>query len=145
MFLAFSSACRGAARESHMVEQTVDQLLSAMVRSKDGISDLLFTVGKPPLLEAYGAVEEYGSSGDAWTGEEINQLADHIINGDARLSEDLARWGSCDCSYAPQDLARFRINIFRQNGRPAIVMRKLQSRSEEHTSELQSLRHLVCR
>src|SRR5262245_64361377 len=29
--------------------------------------------------------------------------------------------------------------------RPAAVVRNLEDRSEEHTSELQSLRHLVCR
>jgi twitching motility protein PilT len=110
-----------------MVKQPVDQLLSAMIRSKDGISDLLFTVGKPPLFEAYGAIEEYAPSGDAWTREEINQLANHIINGDSRLTEDLVRWGSCDCSYGLDDLARFRVNIFRQNGRPAVVMRRLQA------------------
>ena len=35
--------------------------------------------------------------------------------------------GSCDCSYALANIARFRVNIFKQNGRAAIVMRKLQT------------------
>jgi twitching motility protein PilT len=98
-----------------------------MISSRDGVSDLLFTVGKPPLLEVHGSVEEYTEAGDVFGREEINRLADHITNGDERLSRDLAEWGSCDCSYALRDLARFRVNIFKQNGRPAIVMRKLQS------------------
>jgi twitching motility protein PilT len=40
---------------------------------------------------------------------------------------EFAAIGSCDCSYAIENLARFRVNIFKQNGRHAIVMRKLQS------------------
>jgi twitching motility protein PilT len=41
---------------------------------------------------------------------------------------EFATTGSCDCSYAIENLARFRVNIFKQNGRHAIVMRKLQSK-----------------
>jgi twitching motility protein PilT len=110
-----------------MTEQTIDELLSAMIRSGDGISDLLFTVGKPPLVEAHGLLQEFPTTTAVLGREEINRLADHIINGDERLTRDLATSGSCDCSYALKDVARFRINIFKQNGRPAIVMRKLQS------------------
>ena len=35
--------------------------------------------------------------------------------------------GSCDCSYALNDEARFRVNIFRQQGHFSIVMRKLKT------------------
>ncbi len=35
-----------------MNKETIDELLSAMIASQDGISDLLFTVGRPPLVEA---------------------------------------------------------------------------------------------
>jgi twitching motility protein PilT len=57
----------------------------------------------------------------------IEQLAGQIMNGSERLRMEFAATGSCDCSYAIDDLARFRVNIFKQNGRHAIVMRKLQS------------------
>jgi twitching motility protein PilT len=57
----------------------------------------------------------------------IEQLAGQIMNGSERLRMEFAANGSCDCSYAIEDLARFRVNIFKQNGRHAIVMRKLQS------------------
>ena len=43
------------------------------------------------------------------------------------MKSDLATTGSCDTSYALGDLARFRVNIYRQNGHTGIVMRKLQS------------------
>jgi twitching motility protein PilT len=113
-----------------MNKQIIDELLSAMICSKDGVSDLLFTAGKPPILEAHGVLEEFPveAPGSVLGPTEIDQLTDHIINGDGRLTHDLANWGSCDCSYALKDIARFRVNIFKQNGRRAIVMRKLQSK-----------------
>jgi twitching motility protein PilT len=112
-----------------MNKEIIDELLSAMIRSGEGISDLLFTVGKPPYVESHGSLSEFPIKMPAtvFGSEEINQLADHIINGDERLTRDLANWGSCDCSYALKDIARFRVNIFKQNGRYAIVMRQLQS------------------
>ena len=112
-----------------MNKQISDELLSAMIRSREGISDLLFTVGKPPLIEAHGCLSQFPVKTPAavFGSREIDQLVDHIINDDERLKEDLANWGSCDCSYALQDVARFRINIFKQNDGHAIVMRRLQS------------------
>jgi len=112
-----------------MDKQVIDALLGAMIQSREGVSDLLFTVGKPPLVETHGWLEEFvvETPVPIFGPKEIDQLADHIINGDERLLHDLATWGSCDCSYALKDVARFRINIFKQNGKQAIVMRKLQS------------------
>ncbi len=99
-----------------------------MIGSGEGISDLLFTVGKPPLVEAHGSLSEFPIAPKPFFGsEEIDQLADHIIDGDKRLRDDLANFGSCDCSYALKDLARFRVNIFKQKGRHALVLRRLQS------------------
>src|ERR1700736_2020151 len=113
-----------------MNEQTIDELLSAMISNGEGISDLLFTVGKPPFIEAHGCLSEFPITNLAsgFGSTEIDQVADHIINGDERLRQDLSNFGSCDCSYALKELARFRVNIFKQNGRHAIVMRRLQSK-----------------
>ena len=101
-----------------------------MISSSAGVSDLLFAVGKPPIVEEHGILEEFPI--DTPTGvleaEQINQIADHIMGNDERVKADLLQSGSCDCSYALADLARLRVNIFKQNGRPAIVMRKLQTK-----------------
>jgi twitching motility protein PilT len=43
------------------------------------------------------------------------------------LLQDLAEHGSCDCSYALKNFCRFRVNIYRQNGNYAMVMRRLQA------------------
>jgi twitching motility protein PilT len=101
-----------------------------MISSSEGVSDLLFAVGKPPVLEEHGTLEEFPI--DTPTGvldsALIEQIADHVMEGDERLKSDFAALGSCDCSYALGDLARLRVNIFKQNGRTAIVMRKLQTK-----------------
>jgi twitching motility protein PilT len=112
-----------------MNKQIIDELLSAMIDSGEGVSDLIFTVDKPPFIEAHGSLMEFPikTPADVLGSQEIIRLADHIIDGDERLRQDLVNFGSCDCSYALKDIARFRVNIFRQNGRHAIVMRRLQA------------------
>jgi twitching motility protein PilT len=100
-----------------------------MISSSEGVSDLLFAVGKPPVIEEHGTLEEFPI--DTPTGvldsTQIEKIAEHVMEGDERLKLDFATLGSCDCSYALGDLARLRVNIFKQNGRTAIVMRKLQT------------------
>ena len=100
-----------------------------MISSSKGVSDLLFAVGKPPVLEEHGTLEEFPI--DTPTGvldsAQIEKIADCVMEGDARLKADFDALGSCDCSYALGDLARLRVNVFKQNGRTAIVMRKLQT------------------
>ncbi len=112
-----------------MDKQVIDALLGAMIQSGEGVSDLLFTTGKPPLVETHGRLEEFpiDTPGSILGPVHIEQVAAHLMNGNERLKRDLETLGSCDSSYALGDIARFRVNIFRQNGRQAIVMRKLQS------------------
>jgi twitching motility protein PilT len=113
-----------------MDRETVDALLKGMLESDEGVSDLLFIAGKPPLLEIHGRLKDFpiDSPESVLTPALVEQLAGEIINGSERLRVDFATTGSCDCSYAIENLARFRVNIFKQNGRHAVVMRKLQSK-----------------
>ncbi|HJT82112.1 MAG TPA: PilT/PilU family type 4a pilus ATPase [Chthoniobacterales bacterium] len=106
----------------------IDSLLGAMVES-EGVSDLLFAVGRPPLVEMHGTLHEFpiDTPEGILSAAHIDQLVTHLIAGDERLTDDLNRSGSCDCGYALENVARFRVNIFRQRGRKAIVMRKLQT------------------
>jgi twitching motility protein PilT len=110
-------------------KQLIDALLSAMIGSSEGISDLLFAVGRPPIMEDHGVLEEFPieTPTGVLDSTQIDQIANHLMGGDERLANDFATYGSCDCSYALEGEARFRVNIFKQNGRQAIVMRKLQT------------------
>jgi twitching motility protein PilT len=100
-----------------------------MISSSEGISDLLFAVGRPPIIEEHGLLEEFPVETPTGVLDSalVEQIATHLMGGDERLANDFATYGSCDCSYALSGLARFRVNIFKQNGRQAIVMRKLQT------------------
>ena len=112
-----------------MDRETVDALLTGMLQSAEGVSDLLFISGKPPLVEVHGRLADFpiDTPGSVLNPQLIEQLASQIMNGSERLRMEFAATGSCDCSYAIENLARFRVNIFKQNGRHAVVMRKLQS------------------
>ncbi len=107
--------------------EVLDRLLSAMVNSAEGISDLLFVPGKPPQAEIHGVLESVpvNVAEPALTGPRIEALARTILNGNAKLLQDFFEHGSCDCSYALQDSCRFRVNIYRQNGNFAMVLRRL--------------------
>ncbi|MFN2475585.1 MAG: type IV pilus twitching motility protein PilT [Chthoniobacterales bacterium] len=110
-----------------MDREIINALLTGMLESVEGVSDLLFIAGKPPLVETHGRLQDFPIDTGAMTTDLIEQIAAHIINGSVRLTGDLEKTGSCDCSYAVENVARFRVNIFKQIGRFAIVMRKLQS------------------
>ena len=112
-----------------MNREIVDALLAGMLQTGDGVSDLLFVSGRPPLVEYHGRLQEFPIDvpDGVMSSELIEQIATIVIDGNERLTSDLAKNGSCDCSYAIEGLARFRVNIFRQCGRFAIVMRKLAS------------------
>src|SRR2546427_13248512 len=109
--------------------EELDRLLAAMIQSAEGISDLLFVAGKPPQVEVYGRLTPFALEPpeSALTSVRIESLAKAIINNNPRLIQDLADTGSCDCSYALRNFCRFRVNLYRQNGNYAMVLRRLQT------------------
>ena len=109
--------------------EELDRLLAAMIQSADGISDLLFVAGKPPQAEVHGWLMPFALEPpeSVFTSTRIEGLAGSIINQNARLIQNLTDHGSCDCSYALKNFCRFRVNIYRQNGSYAMVMRRLQA------------------
>ena len=112
-----------------MDRATVDALLAAMVECEKEVSDLLFIVGKPPLVESHGQLREFpiDTPGSVLSDTQISNIADHIIAGNDRLEALYAATGSCDTSYVVKGVARLRVNVFKQNAGKAIVMRKFPS------------------
>src|SRR5688572_21666841 len=120
----------GTANTVHTMQtEELDALLAAMLQSAEGASDLLFVAGKPPQVESYGKLVPFALEppNSILDGPMIATVAHTIIAGNQRLVQDLAKTGSCDCSYSIPNFCRFRVNIFKQNGNHAIVLRKLQS------------------
>ncbi len=113
-----------------MRRQEIDYLFSHMLQSHEGVSDLNFTVGKPPQVEAYGELLPVTTQPPIkkLTPYQTETLALSLINANRRLTEHLLTMGSCDLSYFLGTKARFRVNIFSQSGNYSIVMRKLESK-----------------
>jgi twitching motility protein PilT len=112
-----------------MDRATIDALIMRMLETRDRVSDLLFITGKPPIVETDGRLKPFVSDtpGSVLRPQFIEELAKHIVGDDERLINDYNATGSCDCSYEIENVARFRVNIYKENCRRAIVMRKLQS------------------
>ncbi len=107
----------------------LDRILSAMLKTYNGISDLNFTVGRPLQVEDFGELKPVYVDPpiERLTPYQTEHLALTLMQGNRRLIHDYLIEGSCDCSYSLNSEARFRVNIFRQQGHFAIVMRKLQA------------------
>lgn len=106
----------------------LDRILSAMLKTYDGISDLNFSVGHPLQMEDFGELRPVYVDPpiEALTPFQTEQIALTLMQGNRRLIYDYLTGGSCDCSYSLGNEARFRVNIFRQQGHFSIVLRKLE-------------------
>ena len=107
----------------------LDQLLTTMLASQPEVSDLLFTVDRPPQVEAYGELKPVVLDPPIakLSPFQIETIAMNIIGDNLWHIEDLLRHGSCDASYSLSDQARFRVNIFSQRGSFSIVCRQLNA------------------
>src|ERR1041385_9027118 len=115
-------------KEEIVSNEALDHILAGMIQSHEGVSDLLFVAGKAPQVEAFGKLKPFELNPPEFilTSERIESLARTIIGPNERLLVDLTKSGSCDCSYTLVNFCRFRVNIYRQNGKYAMVLRKLQ-------------------
>jgi twitching motility protein PilT len=104
-------------------------LIAAMLDSGKGISDLIFSPGRPPQVEKQGeltavAIPEL----PLLRPEDTARVARDVIGGNAHALQTLKQQGSCDLSYSLPERSRFRVNVFRQRGTYAIVMRVIASK-----------------
>jgi len=108
----------------------VDQILTAMLDSYENVSDLNFSIGRPPQVESDGELKPIfvHSEMEDLTPYQTETLALNLINNDKRLLDLLVTTGSCDLSYSLPGKARFRVNIFSQSGgNYSIVLRRLET------------------
>src|SRR5215213_4508369 len=113
-----------------MRRNELDYILGTMLDFRASVSDLIFTVDKPPQVEAEGILVPVPLDPplESLTSFQTEMIALNLIGGNPRLLDDLLRTGSCDTSYSLIDKARFRVNIFSQRGSYSIVLRKLNTR-----------------
>jgi len=107
----------------------VNYWITNMLESYERVSDLNFTVGRPLQVETAGQLAPINVTPEIkeLTPFQTEVAALNLIEGNKRLLDDLAVHGSCDLSHPLGNIARFRVNIFTQQGHLSIVMRKMES------------------
>ena len=106
---------------------TID-LIKAMLGEGKGVSDLVFSPGRPPQVEKHGELVPVPVPGMAvLRTEDTARVAADLIGANVQALQTLKQQGSCDLSFSAPELARFRVNVFRQRGSFAIVMRLIAS------------------
>jgi twitching motility protein PilT len=112
-----------------MPDAEIDSLLTSILQKHEGFSDLFFIVGKPIQVEVHGELQSYpdDNAESVLTPAVVERIALSLMSGIDRLATDFRDFGACDCSHTIPGSARFRVNVFRQNGHHAIVMRKLNT------------------
>jgi twitching motility protein PilT len=107
------------------VSRTV-KLITAMVKSKPHVSDLIFSPGRLPQVEVDGQLVELAFNGlNKFGPDDTMAIARELIGDSQHHIKQLEQAGSADLSYGIPGVGRFRVNIFRQRGTCAIVMRAI--------------------
>jgi twitching motility protein PilT len=95
-----------------------------MLKSGAHVSDLIFSPGRAPQIEVSGQLVELKFKGlEKLLPDDTRMIAMDIIGKNEHPLKQLERDGSADLSYGLAGVGRFRVNIFRQRGSHAIVMR----------------------
>jgi twitching motility protein PilT len=100
------------------------QLVTAMLKASSNVSDLIFSPGRAPQIEVNGSLVELKFKGlESLTPQDTNFLAHDILGKNEAPVRKLETDGSADFSYSVPGVARFRVNVFKQRGTCAVVMR----------------------
>ena len=119
--LALSSNPQPAAT---CVPMATPALITALVNSCQGLSDLIFSPGRMPQAEVSGRLMMPAITGlNVLTPNDTARITADLIGEDRIAAQSLKDEGSADLSYSIPQVSRFRVNIFRQRGSYAIVMR----------------------
>jgi twitching motility protein PilT len=104
-------------------------LIAAMLDSGKGISDLIFSPGRPPQVEKQGSLVSVAIPHlPILRPEDTARIASDLVEGSAQAVKALKEQGACDLSYSLPERSRFRVNVFRQRGTFAIVMRVIATK-----------------
>ena len=100
-----------------------------MLKSREHVSDLIFSPGRAPQVEVGGQLVELKFKGlECLVPHDTDHIAKTLLGANEHAAQKLELDGSADLSYGLDQMARFRVNIFRQRGSCAIVMRVIPDR-----------------
>jgi twitching motility protein PilT len=105
------------------------QLITAMLKAHGHVSDLIFSPGRAPQIEVSGQLVELKFKGiECLSAQDTDNIARDLMGKNEHPIGKLADEGSADLSYGVAGVGRFRVNIFRQRGSLAVVMRVIPDR-----------------
>ena len=95
-----------------------------MLKASPHVSDIIFSPGRAPQIEVSGQLVELKYKGlECLSSQDTTTIASDLMAKNETAVRKLEQDGSADLSYGVPGVARFRVNIFRQRGSCAIVMR----------------------
>lgn len=105
------------------------KMLQQMLAVSEKVSDLIFSPGRPPQIELVSKLQPVPNAGiEKLTPAQTTAIAKLIIGNHEGAAESLEKTGSADLSFSVPGLCRFRVNIFKQRGSLAIIMRVIPTR-----------------
>ena len=109
--------------------QAFHNVLRRMLAAGEKVSDLIFSPGRPPQVELTGELHGVSIPGlERLLPPQIKAISDLLLFEHDQGLETLEKNGSTDISYSVAGLCRFRVNIFRQRGTYAVVMRVIPTK-----------------
>src|SRR2546423_1250996 len=88
-----------------------------------GASDLHLSAGSAPLVRLHGALVPIPGTPEL-TADDTKEMLDSFL-GDADKREEFAEDNEVDFSFELDDVARFRVNAYRQRGSVSMVLRAI--------------------
>src|SRR5438105_12680426 len=123
-------------------------ILDKMLAVADNISDLNFSVGRPPQVEINGKLTPVDIKGlRNLSPYQTEIIAMALLEGNTDAARRLIQTGSTDISYAIPGRVRFRVNVFNQRSSVSIVMRVITTsvptiESLDSPSQIRDISHL---
>src|SRR5688500_5133667 len=107
---------------------TTPEIVTTMLAAGPGVSDLIFSPGRPAQVEKHGELVAVALDVPFLRPDDTVRIARDLIGSNEQAQRNLNELGACDLSYSLPDVGRFRVNVFKQRGSHAIVMRVIASR-----------------
>jgi twitching motility protein PilT len=113
-----------AAATAPTAKVSTPAIVATMLQVSKQVSDLIFSPSRQPQIELNGQLREVNITGvGKLTPDATRRIAADLIGKNELVASKLEKEGSTDLSYSLPGVARFRVNVFRQRGTYAIVMR----------------------
>jgi twitching motility protein PilT len=107
---------------------STEDLVKTMLAAGPGVSDLVFSPGRSAQVEKHGELVAVTLDVPCLRQDDTARIAQDLIGGNEQAMRNLKDQGACDLSYSLENVGRFRVNIFKQRGSHAIVMRVIAPR-----------------